>query len=498
MAVVPSLGTGVFVGAGQALAVGGPLSLLISYLVLSILAYCVTTTVAKVADHVPALDGTLVTHGYRYASKHFGFAMSYLRWYTLAMMVPYEITTAMVNLGLWEPGAKVAIRITLIIIVMMGFNFLPERAFKRSEAMFTGLKLVLTIGLFIFSAVMFAAGQPGTRGFDYWRSPGAMKPQLATGHLGRAFGVAQCLLYSAIAFVFVPELVVHRAEQKEPSLDTSLLSISRRDSLLVFALYLLSALGMGVACPSDDPLLTNDGVGAGFSPYVLAMRSVGVKILPVIATTAILISSVASGRSFLYLSSRTLHSLAENGHAPSLFYDRNRFGVPHAAILASGLFSATAYMSVVHSSTVVYNWLMPVITTGGYLSWMSSSVLHLNMRRATKGQALQPSSWSDLQPLGSYVGIISGIVLPLVNGLNAADPSRFNISNVIPAYAGIPVFLALYYGHRVISSGEPGESRADEISLEQRENQQAGPSRVAIHWLGRVRSNLTNPADPDV
>ncbi|RJE18581.1 Amino acid permease [Aspergillus sclerotialis] len=497
MAVVPSLGTGLLVGASQALAVGGPLTLLISYLILSIVAYCLTSTMAQVAAHVPAQYGTLVTHSYRYGSRHFGFAVGYLRWYTLAMMVPFEITTAMVNLGLWEPSAKVAIRITLIILVLHAFNFLPERAFKRTEVMFTGLKLILTIGLLAFSIVMFVSGPPGARGFDYWRNTGPMNVQLADGHLGRAFGVAQCLLYSAISFILLPELFVHQAEQKEDPQSAGILSMSRRNGLQVFALYILSALAMGVVCPSDDPLLTNFEAGVGYSPYIVAMRLRGVRILPSIVTTGILISSVASGRTFLYLSSRTLHALAENGHAPSIFYDRNRFGSPYAAILASGLFSFIAYISAAQSSTEVYNWLMPVITTCGYLSWMSASFIYLTIRRATKGKELQPSRKSDIQPLAAYLGITCSMVLPLANGLTAADPSRFNIRNLIPAYIGIPVFLVLYYGHRSINTSE-GTSQVDESSIEERETEQTGSSRIAIHWINRVRSNMGDATDNEV
>ena len=494
MAVVPTLGTGLFVGSSQALAIGGPLTLLASYLILSVLAYCLTSTLAQVAAHVPAHYGTLVTHGYRYGSRHFGFAMGYLRWYTLAMMVPFEITTAMVNLGLWEPSVKVGIRVTLIIFVMHAFNFLPDSAFKRSERMFTGLKVILIISLLIYSLVMFATGRAGAQGLAHWRSSAPMKTQLADGHLGRAFGLAQCLLYSSISFILLPELLVHQAEQKDEPQRVGIQSMSRRNSLQIFALYILSALAMGVVCPSDDPLLTNFGAGVGYSPYIVSMRIAAVKILPTIATSGILISSVASGRTFLYLSSRTLHALAEYGHAPSIFYDRNRFGSPYAAILASGSFSLFAYISAAASSTQVYNWLMPVIATGGYLSWMSASYTYLNIRRATKGQELQPTNKIDIQPLAAYLGIFSSMVLPLTNGLNAANPERFNVLNLIPAYIGIPIFLILYYGHRSICPSE-ASSQVDDSSIEQRETEQTGRSRIAMHWMNRVRSNMGNADD---
>lgn len=482
MAVLATLGTGLFIGASQALAVGGPGSLLISYLLLSILVYALTNTVADVAVYGPVRDGTLVTNGYRYASRHFGFATGYLRWYTLALFVPYEITTAMVNVGLWEPEMKVGIRITMIILVMFAFNFLPEKAFRRSELLFTGLKLILTIGLVVFSIVLLATGSASTQ-FDYWRNSDPIHQQLATGHLGRAFGVVRCLLYSGIAFIFIPEQVVSRAEQKELSPHSTIHSLSRRDSLQTFALYLLSVLAMGLLCPSDDPLLTNYGTGAGYSPYLVAIRRAGIKILPIIATTGILLSSVASGRTFMYMASRSLHSLSENGHAPSLFYHRNGYGVPYAAVLGSGLFSLLAYMSVWTSSTIVFNWIMPVVTASGYLSWFAACVIHQNFQRATRTLAIADKR-RDVGRYGTCFGMGCSILLLLANGLNVERPGAFNMVMLVPAYIGIVVFLVLYYGHQVLSPMDGAGSRAEEISLERM-------SERASQWWGRARANMS-------
>jgi amino acid permease len=58
MAVGPTLGTGLFIGAGEALAIGGPASLLISYVFLSLLTYFMATTVAEVAIYSPSRHGS--------------------------------------------------------------------------------------------------------------------------------------------------------------------------------------------------------------------------------------------------------------------------------------------------------------------------------------------------------------------------------------------------------------------------------------------------------
>ncbi len=107
MAVGPTLGTGLFIGAGQALAIGGPASLLISYVFLSLLTYFMTTTVAEVAIYSPSRHGSMIANGFRYLPSSLGLATATLRWYSLALLVPYETTTAMVNLGLWKPGSTV-------------------------------------------------------------------------------------------------------------------------------------------------------------------------------------------------------------------------------------------------------------------------------------------------------------------------------------------------------------------------------------------------------
>lgn len=135
MALGPTLGTGLFIGAGQALAVGGPASLLISYAFLSLLTYFLTTTAAEVATHSPTRHGTLVANGFRYMTDSMGFAAGILRWTALAMFVPYEITTAMVNLGLWNPGLTIALRMIIITTVVVGTNFLPERYFRTSASL---------------------------------------------------------------------------------------------------------------------------------------------------------------------------------------------------------------------------------------------------------------------------------------------------------------------------------------------------------------------------
>ncbi|OGM41226.1 putative PHD finger and SET domain protein [Aspergillus bombycis] len=449
MAIGPTLGTGLFIGSGQALAAGGPASLLGSYIFISVLVYCVSTAVSEIAAHLPSKNGTMVNHTYRYASSHLGFSLGYLRWFSIAMLVPFEITNAMVNLGLWNPGARLAIRISIVTAIVFFFNMLPEKVFKRSEAAFTALKLVTTIGLIIISGYLAVRGVPesAARGFRYWHEPGPMNEYLTDGHLGRLLGLVQCILCSTISFIFSPELIVQRAEQGDSESTRSILNVTRTDCIHLSALYILSSLAITLASPSDEPLLTNHGIGAGLSPYIVSIRRSGIPILPTVATALIFLSSVASGRSFLYISSRTLCSLAETGHGPELFKLRNGYGVPYISVVISALFSGFAYLSLAMSASLVFNLLMYFITTSGYISWLFSCVIYFQFRRTTALQGFTPASQTRIQPYGAYFGIAACTFLPLANALILAAPSWVVARNSIPTYIAVSIFLLLYFGH---------------------------------------------------
>ncbi|PYH45141.1 putative proline permease [Aspergillus saccharolyticus JOP 1030-1] len=509
--IIPTLGTGLFIGAGQALAVGGPAALVGSYVFISILMYCLATAVAEVAAHQPRTFGTMITHGYQYSSGHLGFALAYLRWYSLALLVPFEVTTAMVSLGQWDPAPSVAVRVTAVTLAIFLFNMLPEREFMRSEILFTGLKLFTTIGFIIVSIYMAIRGMPGTsiRGFRYWHEPGPLSEYLVSGHGGRALGFLQCLLYIVIAFSFIPELIVQRAERRDSETPSSILRSTRLSSLLLFTLYTLSAFMMTFMSPFDEPLLTNNGLGAGASPFVVGIDRAGIRALSTLARALICISSLASGRSFLYHSSRTLCALAETGHAPTLFTARNRLSVPYVAVIASALFSIFGYLSVSVSSSSVHNSLMYFITTSGSISWLGACLVYIRFRRQTSEEGFVQVYQSSIQPYGAYLSIAGCAALPLANCLLMAFPSPpadeapalsgLKIRNAVPVYISIGTFWMLYLSHRFRTSLTQGFTSFRTVPIDQGQNKVGASSAESSGqrvWWEMARPRKESSAHP--
>ncbi|KAL4964126.1 putative proline permease [Aspergillus stella-maris] len=501
MTVGPTIGTGLFVGTGQALAVGGPASLILAYIFISGLVFCLTTAIAEISTHSLARNGAMIAHTYHYTSNHIGFAISYLRWIALSVMVPFEVTTAMVNLGLWEPGSSIALRMGAVMGLIFIFNMLPDKIFRRTQALFTGIKVVTAVGLIMISFYLaIRASQPNAivGGFEYWNDPGAFNQFLLRGDGGRLLGLLYCILCSTITFVFVPELTVQRAEQHDSEPGNSIFRSTRNGNIVMFFLYTMSALATTTMSPFDDQSLTNEGAGAGLSPYVVGANDSEIHLLPVIVTGAIFLSSVASGRSFLHLSSRMLSSMAETGHAPAMFMVRNRWNVPYMAVAISAGFAWLTYLSMATSSSRVFNYLMFFITTSGYLSWMCSCISYLQFRRVVNKAEILPVHRSFVQPYGAWFALVVSLLLTTLNLLQivVAPVPQFNPFNAVPAYLAVGMFGLMYGGHRLITAVRKKSAQLEAPPVEVRGELDEEQSQEQVIEMQMHRREDERPVTP--
>lgn len=152
------LGTGLFVGSGGTLAKGGPLFILLAYIIMSVLVLFVVTAITEVAAYLPVSGGTMSYYGHRNVSNSLGFAMGWLYFYSLGILVPYEITAAGLVIDYWDSPVNIAVWITIFIVVIVGLNILPVQYYGETEFWFASLKVFMMIGLLILSFILFWGG----------------------------------------------------------------------------------------------------------------------------------------------------------------------------------------------------------------------------------------------------------------------------------------------------------------------------------------------------
>jgi amino acid transporter len=205
-----------------------------------------------------------------------------------------------------------------------------------------------------------------------------------------------------------------------------------------------------VICPSNDKRLTSGGAGAGSSPFVVGIANAGIHVLPSIVNAVILISAWSSGNSFLYMSSRSLYSLAVSGSAPRIFKTCSKQGVPYYAVGVSSCFAALAYLNVSSSGGVVFTWFVALTNTWGMISWVCCMVVYLRFRKAVLAQGVTTPWHNFVQPYGAWIALVAFTFLCLINGFAVFFPVNWSASGFLTDYIGIPIFLVMYGIHRVI------------------------------------------------
>lgn len=133
-----------------------------------------------------------------------------------------------------------------------------------------------------------------------------------------------------------------------------------------------------------------------------------------------------------------------------MFKRCNSYGLPIYAVGATSLFSLLAYLSVTSSAGTVFNWLISLTNTAGYTSWIVCSIIFLRFRKACAVQGVTVTYQSKFQPYGAYICLIVFTVLLLCNGFTLFYPGQFTASGFLTTYLGIPIFVALWLGHKVI------------------------------------------------
>ncbi|KAJ5114088.1 hypothetical protein N7456_002622 [Penicillium angulare] len=468
MAIGGAIGTSLFVGSGAALSIAGPASLLLAYIIICILVYGVLTATCEMNTFLPLPGASPALYANRFVSPSLAFAMGWLYWYSFGIIVAYEITAAAIVIDYWPNDIPIAALVTVMLVIVIALNCAPVHVYGETEFWFASLKVLMIIGLLILSFILFWGGGADHQrlGFHYWKDPGAMNEYLVTGDRGRLCGFIYVLCYSVFSFNFTPELIVIASgEMEKPRKNLPRAAKMCFYRLLLF--YIGSILAIGVICPSNASDLT-EGSGVKASPFVIAIRNAGIKGLDSVINAVIITSALSSGNSYLFMSSRSLYSLAVMGRAPKIFTRCNRYGLPYYAVFASSLFAFLAYMNCATTAATVFNWFVSLTNTAGFISWTCCCITYHRFRKARKLRLIKDSDLpyhSRIQPYLVWVSTFAFPVLLLLNGFYVFFPGQWSVSSFLTAYVGGFIFIFIYACHRVYRWSDPWMLPVEDIDL---------------------------------
>jgi amino acid transporter len=337
----------------------------------------------------------------------------------------------------------------LMIITALPF----VRIYGELEFCFSILKIILIIGINIMALVITCGGGPNrdSIGFSYWRNPGPFVQYLGIGgSLGRFLGFWTTFNNALYAYSGIETITIAAAETRSPR--RAIPQAARRIFVRIFLFYVLTILMVGLVVPSNNTDLLQSTGTASQSPFVIAARLAGIKVVPSIINAVILTSAWSSGNSNMLGGSRILFGMAVNGRAPAIFKRLNRFGVPYVAVIFYAVFMCLGYMTLSNSASTVFTWLQNIVAISTLVNWICICIVYLRFYYGCKKQGIdrhRELPWAaPLQPYTTWATLILFIVLLFTGGFSTFIHGQWSNETFISSYLNIPLILILYFGYK--------------------------------------------------
>jgi len=465
-----AIGTGLFVGIGKALTQAGPLSIFLGYGGTGIAIWAMMQCLGEMSTWLP-LPGAIPQFSARYVDGAMGFAVGWNNWYNSAITQCVEISAAAVVIAYWDGAKDVnpAAWITIIIVLILCLNIFAVSVYGEAEFIFSSLKVITVIGLLFMSLILICGGGPTKHayGFYTWQNPGAMNEYYADGALGRFLGLFATLVNAAFSYSGVEVVAVAAGEAENPR--KNIPKAVRRVFWRIIFFYVLGSLAIGCLVPYNDPFLLDaqsaDAAGAAQSPWVRAIVISQIPVLPSIINAVILTSASSSANAFLYVGSRYLYALAQNGQAPRFLLKCSRKGLPYYAVLVTWVISFLTYLSASASASTVFQWFANLTTIASLFTWVSICYSYICFYKACKVQGVDRNTMvfkSRFQPYTAWFALIYFSIIIVFNGFycfgekvtdDNGDPvltaggwpqREFKVNDFITAYIGVPIYFGLY------------------------------------------------------
>ncbi|KAI1302883.1 amino acid permease/ SLC12A domain-containing protein [Xylaria venustula] len=436
LALAGIIGPGLLVGTGVALSDGGPAALIIGFGVIGIVAFSIMQSLGEITVLYPS-GGSFIKLADRMVDPALGAVVGWNYFIVWFAVLANEYNAVTSILGFWSDKVPIWGYFLLLWSAFLAFQFLGVESFGEAEYWLALVKVVGLVAYYIFAIVYASGGVKGADaiGFRYWHDPGAFADGFA--------GVAKVFVFCSTFYAGVESVAVAATETKNPGVAVPL--AIRQVFWRIIIVYLGAAFFYGLTCPANADGLINGASRALKSPMTIAIQNAGWEGGVHLINAFILVTCISAINSSIYIASRTLLFMAQDGKAPRFLGRTNHRGVPWPAVIVANLFGALSLLNLSSGAASAYSYIVNLSGVGTFLVWGSISLIHIRFRQAWHAQGYRvddlpfKSLW---YPWNAWFGLFANLFLALVQGWTSFAP--WNAGNFVDAYVLLP-FSALIY-----------------------------------------------------
>ena len=369
IAMGSALGTGLFLGSGEAIGIAGP-AVIISFALGAMIAATIALAMGEMASRHPVRGGfgTLAAH---YLSPFWGYLSRWLYWFVTVCVTGAELVACAAYLAYWVPAIPIWAGILLFAAVIIAINLASVGSFGIVEFFLSSIKVIAVFVFILIGAVLVFVGLPDAP------APG-LSQLTADGGFAPMGWAPVWVALSVVMFSFggIELLSITAAEAKDPARS---IRTAARTTIVRLAFFYVFCIGF-VLCLVPWRTAAGSGDDVATSPFVMVFDQLGIPGAH-ITNLLVLIAALSAANANLYAGSRMIHSLASDGLAPrfAAFITARRVPVVGIALSSLGLLGAAllAFSGV----GGVFGYMMSLVVFSVILVWALILCTYIVFRR---------------------------------------------------------------------------------------------------------------------
>ncbi|MEG0386474.1 MAG: amino acid permease, partial [Solibacillus sp.] len=321
IAIGGTIGTGLFLGSGKAIALAGP-SIIFAYLIVGIALFFVMRALGELLLSKGGYQ-SFTEFATEYIGDWAGYVTGWTYWFCWIMTAMADIiavgmyTQYWFDIPQWVPAVA-------CLVVLLGLNLLTVKLFGELEFWFALIKIITIVALIVIGVVLLIIGFETNTGqvavSNLWEHGGLFP--------NGAFGFLMAFQMVVFAFVGVELVGVSAAETADPQ--KNIPSAINKIPLRILLFY----VGALFVILTINPWNT---LSAESSPFVQVFALVGIPVAAGLINFVVLTSAASAGNSGLFSTSRMLFSLGSNNQASKKFGTLNKRSVPQNGLIFSAV-----------------------------------------------------------------------------------------------------------------------------------------------------------------
>lgn len=406
-----AIGTGLFLGLGEAAVLAGP-SVILGYGIAGIIAFFIMRQLGEMVVHEP-VSGSFSHFAYKYWGGFAGFSSGWNYWMLYILVSMAELTAIGIYIQFWWPEIPLWASSLFFFVIINALNLGSVKLFGEAEFWFSIIKVVAIMAMIIFGSYLLFSGSGGDTATvqNLWNNGGFFpKGVFNESESGSYVGLLAAMTLVMFSFGGLELIGITAAEADNPEK-----TIPKATNQVIYRI-LIFYIGALVILFSLAPWET---ITAETSPFVTVFDNLKGLQFDIFGTTVhfskiianalniiVLTAALSVYNSCVYSNSRMLYGLASQGNAPAFLKKLNKNSVPVKAILASSSIVALCIFINLFFPNKAFGILMSLVVSSLIINWLTISITHLKFKAQLKSESVKTSFPSFLYPISNYICLL--------------------------------------------------------------------------------------------